>query len=242
MKKILFFLTVLLIGLNSYSQNPDPDLIQKWYLHLITIEGEDHSPAVYGFYPDIEFADLGETHGFYLPDPLNVSCTIEDVVFSQDPPYFQLSENRVCFPKQTCLDGPEEPCSQIYGMHADFYYNTLQTLLNYNLVTNGDGTQALEITNENGNVSLYGDEPLLQRSQFSENTFKIYPNPVSNQLFISSKNNTIEKLNVYSINGQLMLSVRKNTNQLDVSTLSNGLYFIEIASGNGSSVQKFIKK
>ncbi|HBY66315.1 MAG TPA: hypothetical protein DEG69_00210, partial [Flavobacteriaceae bacterium] len=69
-----------------------------------------------------------------------------------------------------------------------------------------------------------------------------YPNPVSETLFISSENNNIEKLNVYSTNGKLILSEIENTKQLDVSTLSNGLYFVEVTSENGTTVQKFVKQ
>lgn len=73
-------------------------------------------------------------------------------------------------------------------------------------------------------------------------SFKTYPNPVSETLFITSENNLIEKISIYSINGKLVLSEKENVNQLDISALSNGLYFVKITSENGTSVERFVKK
>jgi hypothetical protein len=47
---------------------------------------------------------------------------------------------------------------------------------------------------------------------------------------------------VYDISGKLMLSELQNTNQLDISYLSKGMYFIELTTEEGSMVRKFIKE
>ena len=165
MKKLLLLAT-LLIGFTSVSQEPDPDLIKTWYLHSITINDVDYSPSDYGFYPDIIFEEIGQSISFSIETPSSVGCIFDVVSFSENPTSFQLSADPVCLTKPKCLDEYEGPCSQIYGMHADFYFDTVQTYLNYNLTTNQEETQTLEITNENGDVTLYGDEPLLQSFDF----------------------------------------------------------------------------
>ncbi|HBY66316.1 MAG TPA: hypothetical protein DEG69_00215, partial [Flavobacteriaceae bacterium] len=168
MKKLLLFIA-LLIGFTSFSQDLDPDLIKTWYLHAITIDNMDYSPADYGFYPDIIFEEIDQTISFSIETPGSVGCVFDAVSFSENPTSFQLSGDPACLTKPQCYDWPEDgPCSQIYGLHADFYFNTLQTPLNYTLITNKDETQTLEVTNENGNVSLYGNEPLLQSFDFSK--------------------------------------------------------------------------
>jgi hypothetical protein len=70
----------------------------------------------------------------------------------------------------------------------------------------------------------------------------VYPNPVSETLFIASEGISIEKKTVYSLHGKLVFSENSASKTIDVSNLSNGLYFIEISSSEGKSVQKFIKQ
>jgi len=78
---------------------------------------------------------------------------------------------------------------------------------------------------------------------FSADVFSVYPNPVSNTLFISSENTLIKSLSVYSVLGEKVIKVNTNEfNSLDVSSLSEGLYFLKITTSEGKSIQKFIKK
>jgi FtsP/CotA-like multicopper oxidase with cupredoxin domain len=52
-----------------------------------------------------------------------------------------------------------------------------------------------------------------------------YPNPVSNALYFT-KNTTFAS--VFDVNGKIILSANNNINAIDVSMLSNGIYFIDI--------------
>ncbi|RAJ16269.1 trypsin-like peptidase domain-containing protein [Olleya aquimaris] len=113
------------------------------------------------------------------------------------------------------------------------------------------------ITDYNGNVKMTGNftgidgtysfapEQTLSVSDFKTNSFLLYPNPAGNNLTIEAKE-TIDKVSVYDINGRLINSVSLQNNQLkhqlDVTALSQGLYFIEIESENSKYVQKFIKR
>ena len=73
----------------------------------------------------------------------------------------------------------------------------------------------------------------------------IYPNPTSGELTIRSKSviNTIE---IFDINGRLLSSEQVSNSQfeyqLDVSKLSQGVYFLEIQSNERKEIRKFIKK
>lgn len=53
-----------------------------------------------------------------------------------------------------------------------------------------------------------------------------FPNPATTQIQIKSSN-TIENVKIYNLNGQLLLS-ENNTKTIDISTLSKGMYFIEV--------------
>ncbi len=69
----------------------------------------------------------------------------------------------------------------------------------------------------------------------------VYPNPVSGVLNIKSNDN-ITELQVFSINGKVLLS-KFNSSQIDVSELASGMYFIKIENENGNvDTLRFIKK
>ncbi len=76
------------------------------------------------------------------------------------------------------------------------------------------------------------------------NSFKIYPNPSNNVLNIKM-NDFAENslLNIYSMQGQILKSVILNNNltSLDISSLSNGNYIIQIMNGSTISQTKFSK-
>jgi hypothetical protein len=81
----------------------------------------------------------------------------------------------------------------------------------------------------------------LSTSDYTLSNIKIYPNPVSDQLFISSENTVIERIVVYSIYGKMVLETANENNSIDASTLSKGIYFIEMSSETVKTVKKFIK-
>ena len=70
----------------------------------------------------------------------------------------------------------------------------------------------------------------------------MYPNPVTEKLHIELENHQIDRLKFYTMNGQVVLTEKNNTNSVDVSGLSDGVYFLEITSEEGKSIQKFIKQ
>ena len=70
--------------------------------------------------------------------------------------------------------------------------------------------------------------------------FSIYPNPSEGFLNIQSEV-VIEKVNIYTLQGNLITSISEEKN-IDVSYLSSGLYFIEVISENQKSIQKFIRE
>jgi peptidoglycan/xylan/chitin deacetylase (PgdA/CDA1 family) len=67
----------------------------------------------------------------------------------------------------------------------------------------------------------------------SANPMIIYPNPVSNTLYLSTKDQ-ISSLDIYDLNGVLLINKTGNVSQIDVSQLKNGMYIIktQIVSNN----------
>ncbi len=57
-------------------------------------------------------------------------------------------------------------------------------------------------------------------------TFAVYPNPASEQINIP--NNTHANILIYNTTGKVVLQANTNTDKLDVSSLNNGAYYIQI--------------
>ncbi|SHF98370.1 pectate lyase family protein [Flavobacterium defluvii] len=70
----------------------------------------------------------------------------------------------------------------------------------------------------------------------------IYPNPVSNTLYISDPNLKLEKILIYNISGVLVKTAEKGNEAIDINQLSTGTYLAKIFTTDGSYNQIIIKK
>ena len=70
----------------------------------------------------------------------------------------------------------------------------------------------------------------------------IYPNPANNVLNIVSYTVGIEKINIYNLNGQLVLNKEVNNNQktINISSIESGIYIVDILSENTSVKRKLV--
>ena len=65
-----------------------------------------------------------------------------------------------------------------------------------------------------------------------EDEISIFPNPANRQLTISSKDGTtIEEVIIYNLTGQIVHQEKPANNIIDISELQQGMYIIEVASG-----------
>lgn len=75
--------------------------------------------------------------------------------------------------------------------------------------------------------------------------FKVYPNPVSDNITVST-NFEITEVNIYNILGVNVYNEQctMNNSKLDinVSDFNEGVYFIKVKTENGETVKRFIKK
>jgi hypothetical protein len=86
----------------------------------------------------------------------------------------------------------------------------------------------------------------LSTEEFTQNTTKVYPVPFTNQLTIETTNETISKVDLYSIEGRLVFTETINATQktIDIPSLQAGLYFLKGYDTTGKIVlqEKVIKK
>jgi len=77
-------------------------------------------------------------------------------------------------------------------------------------------------------------------SELDNAQLSIFPNPAQNHISI---NEEFSSLRIYNVNGSLVLDIQQNKNQINVSDLSSGVYFIQMQTIDGQLKQsKFVKK
>lgn len=77
-------------------------------------------------------------------------------------------------------------------------------------------------------------DALSNASEYSNPDFYIYPNPADNFIFFKPSSLNISKAQIYSLTGSLIKEYELNTNieKLDISELTNGVYFIKLIDLN----------
>lgn len=82
-------------------------------------------------------------------------------------------------------------------------------------------------------------ETLAAVNDMSSNSIKIYPNPVTNMLNISSKGN-IQDVSIMNMSGQVVL--KSTDSQINVSSLAKGAYLVRATVDGKVKTTKFVKK
>lgn len=227
MKKTLLIVFITFFSFQGFAQDPDPELFRTWYLYYVYMDFDEPyniseiSPPIHPFITiseDLSFTGEGACNNF-------------NGVFNISP--YEI--NAISF------NNTNDDCDiQSHNSFENDYFGFISEWFLYTINQESDG------------LTLYLDTPLMSGLTFKEfplsitdnNHFKvkIYPNPTSNTLYISSENTVIETISIYSITGKKVFKSTNESNSIDVSSLSKGMYFIEISSANGKSVKKFIKK
>ena len=132
---------------------------------------------------------------------------------------------------------------KLYGVSYAEGAKGYGTLVEYDL-TSGILTVLENLDISNGRAlrsspTLWDDSSLSISEINNLNTIKIYPNPSSS--LISIDNMSVKIVKIFNLRGQLLLTER-NTNQINVETLSKGVYLLSIQTKNGLYSSKFVKE
>lgn len=110
-------------------------------------------------------------------------------------------------------------------------------LVPYNLISEG----LIESLFCNGNTQNQNNcDVILNTENHQLSSLKLFPNPVKDILTIQNTENITIK--IYSIKGSLLkTSTSKNNLEIDLSSFSSGIYFLEISNLTSKQRRKFIK-
>ncbi|MCF6348775.1 MAG: T9SS type A sorting domain-containing protein [Flavobacteriaceae bacterium] len=180
---------------------------------------------------------------------VNIGTYMSDVLYNEIYPEITFENN--------CYYNPNLAVSLNIGAANGGSYGTLGG--RYSLSdwqsTLGFDTNSVEadpmfesITNDNfqlingspcANMGVYA-QVLSINDETLNSTISIHPNPTNNTFIINLKNETLEKAIIYNQLGQQIKEV--TTKQVNISNLSNGIYFVKITSQSGKIATKKIIK
>lgn len=111
--------------------------------------------------------------------------------------------------------------------------------------------QELNVTNvqmtmnmQKGQLLIYTDRKIntgtTNRNVKYNVEFSLYPNITDGKMWVTTSTD-VNNMSIYNMQGAVIRTY-SNTNEVDVSDLTAGMYFMEISTKDGKGIQKFMKK
>lgn len=126
------------------------------------------------------------------------------------------------------------------ALYRDFLFGNVPQTFSYLFVEPSEG--AIFYLSRDGNYAVYGESPVnLNIPEFIAFDISITPNPATDRVTFQTEI-SVDQLQLYNVLGNRILSQKNQTNTIDISSLSAGVYFVEVVSSQQRSIQKLIKK
>lgn len=210
------------------TQEPDSRLFQTWYLFMSEVDMGDPifytgpNPPQIKINPDFSYSGI--------EDCALISGDL--ILGNGDENYNFILQSRNYIKDETnCPPGPVD-----YAM----WELEIGLPLGSSLYQGNDGNDYFQFETYPGFISYFRNV-LLSTPENQLSDLKIFPNPVKNKLFIISSESNLE-VSITDINGRIINSINKlASNEIDVSALKPGMYFLNIQSAAGNITKKFIK-
>ena len=239
-----FTLILFCFLFNSFqSQAQTQELLDNtWYLEKVVIDeveyltpsNDEINQVILDF--DTDFINT-------YPAPSACFAFLGSIDFNNNNSSFSNSDASPSFPECN-----QEENSNFYVYYIDEFYwlesgNETQ-IFEYNITEESSTLKKLSITNTNDDQAIYYSQTLSTEDVDGFGSVQLYPNPAQNKFSIES-DLSLDTIKIYNQLGQLVekFDVKDTQSSYDISTLSTGLYFIELSSVDGKkSVRKIIKK
>ena len=73
-----------------------------------------------------------------------------------------------------------------------------------------------------------------------ETVFNVFPNPASNEVFVTVNGGAAAQVTVFDASGRLLFGVQRTT-RVDISALAAGVYMLQVEHDGGMKEQRLIK-
>ena len=176
-------------------------------------------------------------------EPPYVANPVEDVIFNEYPETIEINLDGV-------VSDPDDPDENIgYRISSNSNTDQLSATLNGKVLVltrlsmeEGSATIVMRATSNGQSVNFdvnvtmnFVDDGIEENDKM---TISVYPNPAHDKLFVNAAN--IQSVELYNISGQLMISSTEN--EINVSELKSGIYFVRVNSGANVFTERVIIK
>ena len=207
-----------------------PDLVGEYVHYLIRFENTGSASAVNIVVKDIIDTDKFDMESFV---PVNASHDfvtriqndneIEFIFEGINLPFDDANNDGFVLFKIKTL--PSLVVGDTFENSAEIYFD-----FNFPIITNTEQT-TIDTTASTDDFAL-------------NSNIIVYPNPAENQLRIESQIE-FDSIVIYDLTGKeikrIVSTENRLTQEIDVSNLKSGIYYISIQSGNSKKIQKFLK-
>lgn len=227
--KNIFLLASIISSINCFSQDPNPDLFQTWYLYdYYSTDDNIHHPIsaiTPSISPYVTFTEAFSFNGEGACNSFNgtYSSPFADVILFNN------------FSSTLLLCGSSN--------HTSFegaYFSFMQSGGQYYLSGVGDN-MTLVISNPIFINYVFGNSQLHSPNFDLEQIF-LNPNPAKSVIYINANRLSISKIQIINSLGQNVKTVNNDFDAIAISDLAKGLYIVKMETSLGTINKKIIKE
>lgn len=125
--------------------------------------------------------------------------------------------------------------------YFNFFLSSEGQELEYSFIVTLTGDYIGLVIFKDVNNHLTYNNGILNTDEFEQRSLVVYPNPARKVLKWNAPEAENQLAQIYSLDGRLLLTQNTATNQIDVSGMAAGVYFLELTGKEGSIVKRFVK-
>jgi heat shock protein HslJ len=227
--RYLVTLISIIYSINCFSQTPNPDLYQTWYLYdYYSTEDNIHHPVsaiTPTILPSVTFTSPLSFNG-------SGACNSFGGTFTNPSSNWLVFNN---FYSTTLVCN-----SSSYTSLEGSFFSLFRGSGQYYISGQGN-SMSLTISNSIFVTYVFGNTRLYSPS-FDSNQTIIYPNPTDSNIYVDSQSTVINKIEILNSIGQTVKTVNTDFNIINIVDLPSGIYLIKLFSEGKTAFRKIIKK
>lgn len=221
----------IIYSINCFSQNPNANLFQTWYLYDYYSSDDNIHHPISAINPPISpYVTFTNTESLSFDG--KGACNFFNGTFS--------------FPFDDILLFSNFSGTLIFCNSSDHislenaFFSLMQSGGQYSISGEGDN-MSLVISLPIFVNYVFGNSQLHSPS-FDLKQTVVYPNPVDSKLFINSQKNIINKIEIFNSVGQTVKTINTGFDVINMSDCTSGIYLIKLYSEDKTVIKKIIKK
>ena len=234
----LLILLIACIGVCDLRAQYDEIFTETWYLADLKHEGVDIDIPSNS---EVEFVTLNFIDGTAPYGCYNLCNTVSGYTIIDDP-FGTFVFTEVVATLITC----SIPANEVFEFsYFDFFFSAEDQEIDYDFsiidIPGEPGEYGLSFNKPSGDFAFYLSFPLLDNPEFSLDELNIYPNPATDLVRLNNPTGMELNASIYTVDGRKLKSTKVLNDQIEVSDLASGVYFLELNSEDGKVVKRFIK-